>query len=133
MNRRSFLTTIGITMAVLFVQPQRLFSQIARHRYFDLSALRLANYFKNKKSAAFIGSDYLKQSFKKTKTNTLVKQICTGMGQDPGNLSEMNNKELYALLKIQILKDFEFNQTINLNGWVLSQTEVQLCTLSYLI
>lgn len=50
-------------------------------------------------------------------------------GHPSAHLARLGDKELLAIVKSSITKDFEEAHIFDLNGWLMSKTEVLLCVL----
>jgi len=59
----------------------------------------------------------------------LLHELVSKLGLSPTYLLRLNDFELLEALRIRITKDFEESQTISVDGWVMSQTEMLCCGL----
>jgi hypothetical protein len=82
----------------------------------------------DEKALREIGVAYVKLKPEEKKANRLVDLLTVDSGGK--KLSrEASDKEVESFLKNKIHADFEKNDTVTVNGWVLSLTEARQCAL----
>jgi hypothetical protein len=94
---------------------------------------RLTHLITSPDSARFIGSEYL-QSLPSSARNssTMVHALCAISSSNPDDWIKLGDQDLRNLIDRQQRKDFEYNRTVKIDGWILSETEVRLCALATL-
>lgn len=124
-TRRQFLMTLIAGCFVPAGTAYALPSKASGH----LSATgKLSALFGNNGSAMVIGNSY--RSFSKTASKNLSGELAALL--DFISLSEtdfvsMDNGNLLQHIKRVVSKDFEHGNVTQVDGWLLSTTEVQLC------
>ena len=116
LNRRQFLTTL-LTGCIFF--------KTAHYRETDITTAlidKLAALFTQHDAIAALGKYY------KTATNvsTEITTLLSYLNLSEKQLVDMPADTLKQHLKTTIAQDFEQEQVVSLNGWVLSRTELQL-------
>lgn len=86
--------------------------------------------FHNLNSAKAIGRAYLKRLPDSVDEHTLLAHLCNRCGQGTQSLYEMDYQTLHHWLNEQQKRDFTEGNTVWLEGWLLSQTEIELCALA---
>jgi hypothetical protein len=77
-----------------------------------------------------IGNSYIKRVPKESKISAIEKQL---LKSEAGNLFDPSSeKALQDFISKMNDRDFSSDQTIILNGWVVSQTEARQCALFFL-
>ena len=94
----------------------------------DTAVERLAGLFKHRDSARAIGSAYLALRPEEADPYNLV-ELITRADQDPLVVHHTSATELRAWLRRRQARDFATGRIVNLDGWLLSATEVRLCAL----
>ena len=94
----------------------------------------LINVIEEKDSAREIGLYYLEKFIDSSDVRSLVKFILGNTVAITKNIVELNNPfELKRLIFRNIKNDFSQERVINVDGWILSITEVKLCALIALV
>jgi hypothetical protein len=75
----------------------------------------------DKETIIAIGNDYRLQVPNEKNESVLVEELLRDV---PGDV-----KALSSFIEMKIKNDFEKNNTVNVNGWVLSTTEARQCAL----
>jgi hypothetical protein len=133
-TRRSFMRTL-LCRGAMFSFPPLLvpiMTKIGKFRELDLLAMRLANFFAHKHSARIVGSEYLRCTPRETDIDLLVNLICAPWAGRYKELTSVDGGKLRELLTLQQRQDFEHGRIVNVQGWILSETEVRLCALAVL-
>jgi len=120
MKRRKFITIAGIGTAAIIVPS---IYQIAK-RYGNLNPIiypqTLAQIW-DEETFKIIGSEYLLQAPNENNKQMLKHLILED--------KSINNGNLEKYLQDQTKKDFEIENIVEINGWMLSITEVRQCAL----
>lgn len=120
MKRKKFITIASVGAAAIIVPS---IYQIVK-RYENLNPIiypqTLAQFW-DKQTIKIIGSKYLLHSPNENNKQILKHLILVD--------KSINNSNLEKALKDQIKKDFETENIVIINGWILSITEVRQCAL----
>lgn len=133
LSRRSLLRWLLYPSALSFFLPARLLAERLAFSSNDLLALRLVRVFTSEKSARRVGSEYLRRAPEEADLSRLVDRIASTHPQRRAQLEQASVTELRELLNQELREDFALGRTIDVSGWVLSQTEVRLCALAALL
>ena len=90
-------------------------------------ARRLADLIDDREAAATVGHAYLFEHPGERQTETLLALLGDGNSQD------LRGKDLATWLRRRQIDDFAAGHTVELNGWILSETEARLCALAALL
>jgi len=91
---------------------------------------RLAQiYAHDLQAARAIGGAYLRAVPEESDANVLARRIVRSGPVRLRRLDALSKKELTDALQSIIRQDFVSNNTVRLDGWVLSRTEARLCAL----
>jgi hypothetical protein len=126
-RRRRFLAVIAAVSALL-PAVRRAHGLVAAR---DPAAARLVGLFKHRDSARAIGSVYLATCPEEANAHKLV-ELIVGADDDPLVVHGTNDAELRAWVRRRQARDFATARIVNLDGWLLSATEVRLCALACL-
>jgi len=133
MNRRTLLKLLP-TFLLSFVLP----GFIARLK--QLNALtpeeqtvhHLLGLMTNLNHAKVIGTAYLQTRAQISTGFSLAASLCSQCPGGTAKLAQMNQREFQQWLHDRQTADFIQGRTVNVQGWVLSQTEAELCALAAL-
>jgi hypothetical protein len=92
-------------------------------------AARLGRLFSNRESARVIGRRYLALRPEEANLNRLTALICR-TPENRARLAHASSEQLRGFLSEQQRIDFEHGRTVNIEGWVLSETETRLCAIA---
>ncbi len=123
-TRRDFLTNAFFAGGLLVLNKRTLFKDSPNDR-FEKKVVQL---LKHKKSAKAIGLEYLKQ-IPMNKEKLLTNIFSTLKRQSSTFHPEIASHKLLELLRTCRQEDFEKGRVVQLQGWLLSITEAQLCAL----
>lgn len=126
-SRRRFLAVI-VAVGAFFPAVRRARGLVAGP---DPAVARLVGLFKHRDSARAIGSAYLTTRPEEANTHKLV-QLITGADEDPFVVDRTSDTELCAWVRRRQARDFATGRIVNLDGWLLSATEVRICALAAL-
>jgi hypothetical protein len=98
----------------------------------SLSA-KLSNVFYDRKSATVIGLEYLRHTPMEADVRRLTNLICSRWQGRYDDIAHADTARIKELLLRQQREDFEKGRTVNVQGWILSETEARLCALAALI
>lgn len=132
LTRRSFLRISAYVGFFGVFVPLRIFEQFDVRPGLDPLTLKLASYHFNRASAKRIGETYLRSIPSEADIPLLVSLICPA---DRERIIEFETADLIGcrkLLKRRLRQDFENGQMVDVQGWILSKTEIRLCALAAL-
>lgn len=95
----------------------------------DTLRAALASCIESRTSARHVGLAYLAQVPAERDAELLVRRICAGKAWCQWSPMDYDEPMLKRRLAAQIRRDFAEHRTVNLRGWVMSQTEARLCAL----
>jgi hypothetical protein len=133
LSRRAFLSMLGVFAAIGFVQPAGALAGLGGSAASDPLVSKLARFFTQKESASRVGREYLRCVPGEADARLLVDLICSTREERRKVFAGADKGKLRELLMLQQRRDFESGRTVNVRGWILSQTEVRLCALAALI
>jgi hypothetical protein len=90
----------------------------------------LLSLFSSLDSAKFIGKAYLKTAKQTFDRHQFLAELCTNCQQNGG--SAQNTEQVRSWLRSRQQQDFAEGRIVELDGWMLSETEVKLCALAAL-
>ncbi len=93
---------------------------------------QLLRLFSHIPSAKAIGNEYLRSFNNPDQRKHFHSKIYANFEAELSVLTPLNRHQLRQWLTQRQQQDFEQGRTIQLRGWVLSQTEVELCALAVL-
>jgi hypothetical protein len=99
----------------------------------DALAVKLTQVYRHSESAKRVGLAGLRCGAVESDIALLVHRICSGQSVAHEELAHTATPELRELLARQIRDDFAHDRIVNLEGWILAETEVRLCALAALI
>jgi hypothetical protein len=101
------------------------------HRASDLADC-LLEACPRRSSAGFVGNAYLDGFRSRPKVNETVDRLLTKVDIARSDLATMAPAKLRARIRSRMSDDFSAGRTIDLHGWILSETEAELCSLAAL-
>lgn len=128
MNRRKLLALTSLALTYFYLPIS--FARTNRNTEFANKTL-LHDLFESTikhLNSDTVGKVYLRESPNDTSLHQLLSQIKSAISSDQ---NKSNSHHMLAELAIQIKTDFLNNDTIEIDGWLLSKTEVQLCALKF--
>lgn len=125
--RRQLLITLGSIPIAGWLKS----TWSATDQDYALASL-LTNLFKDRSSAQMIGMLYLKITPDEANIKQLLSHICN---TDPElEIHAQSNRAAFVRqIKILQCEDFYNGHVVNIDGWILSQTEARLCALTTFI
>ena len=120
-TRREFL--VGLFVAVVVGNVSKLLAP----RTTEETAEALLSTLPNRASARAIGRVFLEERSEERSRDRLIRKI---LGDDRDGSALADPGALRVYLRDRIRRDFARSETIELDGWVLSLTEVRLCALA---
>jgi hypothetical protein len=120
-TRREFL--VGLFAAVVVGNVTKLLTPATTEE----TAEALLSTLPNRASARAIGRVFLEERSEEGSRDRLIRKI---LGDDRGGGALADPGALRVYLRDRIRLDFARSETIELDGWVLSLTEVRLCALA---
>ena len=133
-NRRSFLRISLFVGCMVFVRRADPFAEMHGSRdTVDLLSSKLASFFHNQKSARVVGLEYLRHVPAEANARQLTHLICSSWAQRYDEAAHADATKIKTILLRQQREDFEKGRIVDLQGWILSQTEARLCALAVLV
>jgi hypothetical protein len=132
-TRRSFLRMLFFLGATVFLRRADAFGTTATSHAEDWLSSKLANFFHNKESARAIGLAYLRTVPEEANARQLTHFICSSWEQRYDEMVHADAAKIKTILLRQQREDFEKGRIVDLQGWILSETEARLCALAALV
>jgi hypothetical protein len=130
LNRRRFLVLTVTAGGSLLVQASLPGAELGwRGRQSTLS-VKLTGLLEHQDSARIVGSEYLARYPQEADAHVLQERIVVGFAGGYGVLASANESTIRKLIGDRVRQDFETEQTVKLQGWILSVTEARLCALT---
>lgn len=130
MNRRNFIWTLSISSAGIFIPMYG-----CEEKLTDTEVLAIPVSMLNVSSAntiEYLGELYKKSNPEESKYDVLISLLVSETFEGEGNKVK-GIKAIQKMLKLKIRNDFENNNIVVLDGWILSRTEARQCALFTLI
>lgn len=131
LTRRGFLRMTCAIVAIGSTRLPDLFA--ASNGYRNPLASKFVGFFQDKESARAVGREYLRIAPVEADTLKLTELICAGRQERYVELSHASMGKVRSMLLQQQREDFEKDRIVNVQGWILSRTEVRLCALATLV
>jgi len=131
-SRRSFLATWVYLGGLGFMPPGWALRRPHAIIPSDPLASKLVSFFVHEDSAKMVGLEYLRSAPLERDVCLLVDLICSFRFDRRTRLLQADAEKFREILLHQKQQDFECDRTVNVRGWILSQTEVRLCALTAL-
>lgn len=130
-TRKDFLSYILIAAGVSSVAGGIYFFQRGESikQPFTVEAIR-DEFSDVQESFYMIGEKYMEKSSHGVSTSHLVQEINKKLSSDRIDKSTLS--DLSDLLRQQIRLDFQQSNLIYLDGWIITETEAQICTLIFM-
>jgi hypothetical protein len=131
LTRRGFLRMACAIVAIVYIRLPDVFG--ASDQSHNRLASKLVGFFRDKESARAVGREYLRIAPVEADTLKLTELICAGR---PERYAELNNADMgkvRSILLHQQREDFNKGRIVNVQGWILSETEARLCALATLV
>jgi hypothetical protein len=132
-TRRNFLRTLFFLGATVLLRRADVSVATAGSHADDWLSSRLANFFHNKESARAIGLEYLRIVPAEANVRRLTHLIGSSWYQPYDETAHADIGKIKKILLRQQREDFEKGRIVELQGWILSQTEARLCALAALV
>jgi len=132
MTRRNFLRALGFLSAFSLPGPARALAKPGESRVPGPLGSKLAKFFINRESATIVGREYLRRAPREADVRLLVDLICSSEKGRRAELAKADMEKLRELLLQQQRQDFEEGRIVNVQGWILSETEARLCAVAAL-
>ena len=126
LHRRQFL-------ALVFAGGGALLAQASLPGWFgpqNALGTKLAELFRHQESARIVGAKYLKKYPQEADARLLQDRIIAGIAGGYAGLAQASDSTIRKLLEDRVRQDFETEQIVKLQGWILSITEARLCALT---
>ena len=130
-SRRAWLKSVTASVAGFFLFQIRLPASagIAPGPYGAGISQHLARLFRNYEGVTAVGKKYLACIPFETDAEKLAQQALPGAENTAMGAGEVGYDQFKAVVHSRVRDDFRQGRVINLDGWVLSETEVRLCSL----
>jgi len=125
-TRRTFLRTLALLGAVLYVRVPSVFAGTSRAGARHSLAAKLIACVEAKKSAEIVGLEYLRAFPAEGNAEQLASLIGSGLSKPSQSLARASRKEIKSLLTRQQRDDFAADRIVNVGGWGLSCSEARL-------
>ncbi len=132
-SRRSFVRSFLLTVVFSLIRPAFALSKLAELGTSQPLAGKLARFFVQKKNAGMVGLEYLRHVPEEADVDLLIDLICSFEVECREEITKADIRRCRELLVRQVREDFEQDRTVNVRGWILSETEARLCALAALI
>lgn len=129
-NRRHLLSWGAMTGAWFGLKPRLGFALTAAAP--APAADKLLAIFSRRGSAAVVGASWLEQLDQPPALPELERDVLEHLGLSEQSLAASDLGSLRQRVQARLSDDFANGRTISVQGWVLGQTEVQLCGLAAL-
>jgi hypothetical protein len=96
----------------------------------DALGARLVALFEHHDSARIVGYEYLKKHPQEADAHLLQARIIAGFAGGYTALAQASDSTIRKLIEDRVRQDFETDQIVKLQGWILSATEARLCALT---
>jgi hypothetical protein len=131
LTRRGFLSMTCAIVATGFTGLRDLFA--ANNESRNALASKLVDVFQDKESAAAVGREYLRIAPVEADALKLIELICAGRQERYAELSHISMRKVRSILLHRQREDFDKGRVVNVQGWILSETEARLCALAALV
>jgi hypothetical protein len=122
-SRRSFLAgsllLVGATTGTTPASTEAWIPELGER----ITSWRLSGLFEDPHSAGVVGRRYLEERSGQVDTSSLLDEVL------PRGIRARPEAEIRTLLAARIREDFANRTTVEVGGWVLSETEARLCAL----
>lgn len=133
-TRRGFLRTLLLAGSLVFMRRAEAFDTIADPHPDHLLSTKLVDLFHNKNSARAIGLEYLRIApALERHPRELTRLICSHWQEREKQIDHADIGRLKQILMDQQREDFANGRIVNVQGWILSETEARLCALAALV
>jgi hypothetical protein len=124
-SRRGFLRALAWVGAAGLVSPAAA-ARLAMEET-DLVCERLSRFYVHHASARTVGLEYLRTRPGEADVRLLLEAICRG---DRERFRCADAMHVRRLIGEQQCSDFAHGRTVQVDGWILSETEARLCALA---
>jgi hypothetical protein len=94
---------------------------------------KLLSIFSQRRSAAVVGTSWLRQLDERPEVDALVEGVMDHLDLTPRSLHASDVGSLRQRVRTKVSEDFAAGRTISVDGWVLGRTEVHLCGIAALV
>ena len=94
---------------------------------------RLATFLKDTEGVNIIGQSYLEDFPEENDPYIIVRRIKMSHPVTTARLRTVKESDTGTLIADMVTEDFQKENIVNLNGWILSNTEARLCALTSLL
>lgn len=129
LSRRQISSFLLGLSSLIFLHPGPTFSGRVEASKEGSLAEELVNFFKEKSSAKIIGQEYLRSYPRERNVTLLLQGIFSNNSGRFVDLKHNRKLKLRAYLSRQRREDFEQGRIVEVQGWILSETEARHCAL----
>ena len=129
-SRRNFISFSAAILAGIMVSPDITQRYLSRNRLGNRFVKTFAH---DLKSARAVGQAYLRNVPQESNACILTDMILKRGTDLMLRLDALSEKDLIAKLRDLITDDFTSENTVQVDGWILSRTEARLCALCALL
>lgn len=132
-SRRNFLRLLLGLSGLVLMHPITTLLKFGKTGQSEILAGKLANFFRDKKSATVIGLEYLRSYPAERDVGLLLDRIFSTRSKLRSEIAGAVTDRHRRVLAMQTREDFECGRVVEVQGWILSLTEVRLCALVALL
>jgi hypothetical protein len=132
-SRRRFLLgacAAAVPVALAPLKPWRAIVEVTGTR---TPAARLAGLLAHRDSARSLGRAALAALPGATAPPALAAAVLAGLPGGQAKLAAASDDELRALVAARVREDFDSDDVVQVDGWILSCTEARLCALASIV
>jgi hypothetical protein len=128
-SRRNYLHILVCLSALGLARSTRTLAIFGGRSESETLTTRLTEIFRHRESASVIGREFLRCVPAEADEHLLIDLICSSRKEQRAKLARANSGMLREWILRQHRKDFENGRIVNIQGWLLSKTEVRVCAL----
>jgi len=130
MTRRALLRLLSTIGGAFYLKPVAALSEFRPTDKQELLERKLTGLLLQKNSAKVVGRKYVEGV--RVSKKILIERLCRALNKNPDDILLISDERLRALVVARQRDDFDRGRVVNVDGWILSQTEVYLCALTEL-
>ncbi|CAN5149021.1 hypothetical protein BH20ACT13_BH20ACT13_10770 [soil metagenome] len=130
MDRRSVLLGALVAAVPLGLAPFRPWRVLIETLPRESLASRLTGLLSNLESARVVGREYVRVASPEATSQRLVDAVAAGVPGGRDVIRAASNGDLRRLILARVRQDFDDDDVVTLDGWIVSRTEGRLCALA---
>jgi hypothetical protein len=130
MDRRSVLLGALVAAVPLGLAPFRPWRVLIETLPRASLASRLTGLLSNLESARVVGREYVRVTSPEATSQRLVDAVAAGVPGGRDVIRAASNGDLRRLILARVRQDFDDDDVVTLDGWIVSRTEGRLCALA---